>query len=221
MKEEIRKRLVGYDKDIVEIMQFGSSVYAPEYARDVDLLVITRGKKEYGGYLDCLDDFDFSCDVIVREVGDKVKSGFACNILGAFEVLYGEGEHLKETTSYFEPRFREARSYIRGAKEDMGMAGRSEDEDDRDRRIRTASNSLFHAARLATMSYLAIENARRGGIKKRLPRHYRDEFEEFINVLHIDYFYNGNYPANYEEEFEKWYKRVEDFVRRLEGMKKK
>ena len=62
------------------------------------------------------------------------------------------------------------------------------------------------------MSYLAIENARRGGIKKRLPRHYRDEFEEFINVLHIDYFYNGNYPANYEEEFEKWYRKVEEFA---------
>jgi len=125
---------------------------------------------------------------------------------------YMKRGYLKETTSYFEPRFREARSYIRGAKEDMGMAGRSEDEDDRDRRIRTASNSLFHAARLATMSYLAIENARRGGIKKRLPRHYRDEFEEFINVLHIDYFYNGNYPANYEEEFEKWYRKVEEFA---------
>ena len=41
MKEGICKRLVGYDKDIVEIIQFGSSVYAPEHARDVDLLVIT------------------------------------------------------------------------------------------------------------------------------------------------------------------------------------
>jgi len=217
MKEEICKRLVGYDKDIVEIIQFGSSVYAPEYARDLDLLVITKNKKEYGGYLDCIDDLDFSCDVIVREVGDKVKSGFACNILGAFEVLYGEGEHLKEMTADFEPRFREARSYIRGAKEDMEMARRSEDEDDRDRRIRTAFNSLFHAARIAAMSYLATENARWGRIKRRLLQPYRNEFEEFINTLHIDYFYNGNYPANYEEEFEKWYKKVENFVRRLES----
>ena len=37
-KEGICKRLLGYDKDIVEIIQFGSSVYAPEYALDVDLL---------------------------------------------------------------------------------------------------------------------------------------------------------------------------------------
>ena len=43
----------------------------------------------------------------MREVGDKVKSGFACNILGAFEVLYGKGEHLKEMTADFESRFRE------------------------------------------------------------------------------------------------------------------
>ena len=40
MKEGICKRLLGYDKDIVEIIQFGSSVYAPEHARDLDLLVI-------------------------------------------------------------------------------------------------------------------------------------------------------------------------------------
>ena len=97
------------------------------------------------------------------------------------------------------------------------MARRSEDEDDRDRRIRTAFNSLFHAARIAAMSYLATENARWGRIKRRLPQPYRNEFEEFINTLHIDYFYNGNYPENYEEEFEKWYKKVEDFVRRLES----
>ena len=69
MKEGICKRLVGYDKDIVEIIQFGSSVYASEYARDVDLLVITRGKKEYGGYLDCLADLPFDMDVMVKEVG--------------------------------------------------------------------------------------------------------------------------------------------------------
>ena len=39
------------------------------------------------------------------------------------------------------------------------------------------------------------------------------------NTLHIDYF--GNYPANYEEEFEKWHEKVEDFVRSLEGMREK
>ena len=51
----------------------------------------------------------------------------------------------------------------------------------------------------------------------RLPQPYRSEFEEFINTLHIDYFYNGNYPERYEEEFEKWHKRVEEFIVKLEG----
>jgi len=70
MKEGICKRLVGYDEDIVEIIQFGSSsVYAPEYARDVDLLVITKDKREYGSYLDCLADLPFDMDVVVKEVG--------------------------------------------------------------------------------------------------------------------------------------------------------
>jgi len=54
-----------------------------------------------------------------------------------------------------------------------------------------------------------------------LPQPYRNEFEEFINTLHVDYFYNGNYPENYEEAFEKRHEKVEDFVRRLEGMKKR
>jgi len=68
--------------------------------------------------------------------------------------------------------------------------------------IRNCFNSLFHAVRIAAMVYLAIGNARWGQIKRRLPRAYRAEFKVFVNVLHIDYFYNGNYPWNYEEEFE-------------------
>ncbi len=221
MKEEIRKRLLGYDKDIVAIILFGSSVYAPEYARDVDLLVITRDKKEYGGYLDCLDDFDFSCDVVVREVGAKLKSGFACHILGAYEVLYGEVRYLEEMTEDFEPRFEEGYAMLRKAKRDMDSVRELTEEEDREWTVRTAFNGLFHAARLAAMSYLATGNTRWGGIKRRLPPPYKAEFEEFINTLHVEYFYNGTYPANYEVAFEKWYERVEDFVRRLEGMRKK
>lgn len=42
--ERIYRKLLEYDPGIVEIVQFGSPVYAPERARDVDLLVITRCK---------------------------------------------------------------------------------------------------------------------------------------------------------------------------------
>jgi predicted nucleotidyltransferase len=50
--EEICKNLIKYDQDIVEIIQFGSSVYAPEYSKDIDLLVITKKAKEYEKYFD-------------------------------------------------------------------------------------------------------------------------------------------------------------------------
>ena len=215
MKEEICKRLVGYDKDIAEIIQFGSSVYAPEYARDVDLLVITKDKKEYGGYLDCLADLPFDTDVVVKEVREKLRRAY--NILGAFVILYGDGGYIKEMTADFDTGFEDARAALKAAVRYMKDASEEEEEEVRDMHIRNSFNSLFHAARIAAMSYLATENARWGRIKRRLPQPYRNEFEEFINTLHIDYFYNGNYPANYEEEFEKWYKRVEDFVRRLES----
>jgi hypothetical protein len=86
----------------------------------------------------------------------------------------------------------------------------------KDIHIRNCFDSLFHAARVAAMSYLAVENTRWGRIKSKLPSPYKEEFEDFINILHVDYFYNGNYSENYDDEFEGWYGRVEDFIRRLE-----
>jgi predicted nucleotidyltransferase len=61
------RKLLEYDPEIVEIVQFGSSVYAPEHARDLDLLVITGRMEEYSGYLDAVADFN--ADIIVLEVG--------------------------------------------------------------------------------------------------------------------------------------------------------
>ncbi|HID17770.1 TPA: nucleotidyltransferase domain-containing protein [Candidatus Bathyarchaeota archaeon] len=61
-----------YDPNVVEIIQFGSSIYAPWRARDVDLLVITKEVKDYGGYLDAanLEDAPFNVDVLVLKVGE-------------------------------------------------------------------------------------------------------------------------------------------------------
>ena len=220
VKGKISGVLKKYDPDIVEIVQFGSSVYASEHARDVDLLVITRRKKEYGGYLDSLEGLNlpFDVDVVVKGEDEELRGDFACQILGAFEVLYGDGKYLSKMARNFDPSFEGAYAVLRKAKRDIDSVKELEGKEDREWSIRVAFNGLFHAARVAAMTYLAVEK-RWGRLKRRLP--YKEEFESFINVLHIDYFYNGNYPANYEEEFEKWYRRVEDFVRRLEGMRKK
>ena len=124
MKEGICKRLVGYDKDIVEIIQFGSSVYAPEHARDVDLLVITKDKKEYGGYLDCLADLPFDTDVVVKEVGENLKRAY--NILGAFVILYGDGGYLKEMTADFDTGFDDAKAMLVAARDYLKMGKEAE-----------------------------------------------------------------------------------------------
>ena len=226
--ERIKGKICGllkkYDPDIVEIVQFGSSVYAPEYARDVDLLVITRRKKEYGGYLDCLDEPGMDFDVVVKEEGEVLKSDFACQILGAFEILHGDGRYLAEITKDFDSGFEDAWNCIKGIEGAENVIKRStqaRNESERDGSIRLAFNRLFDAARIAVMAYLATDDTRWGRTKRRLPQPYKEEFEDFINILHVDYFYNGNYPANYEEEFEKWYKRVEEFIVKLEGKRER
>jgi hypothetical protein len=42
---QICEALLRADPDILAVVQFGSSVYAPELALDLDLLVITKRKK--------------------------------------------------------------------------------------------------------------------------------------------------------------------------------
>ena len=66
--EGICRRLVEYDQDdIVEIVQFGSSVYAPDCSRDIDLLVITKRAKEYEGQRRALtlNEDAYSCKPMV------------------------------------------------------------------------------------------------------------------------------------------------------------
>ena len=50
------EKLLKHDPEVVEVVQFGSSVYAPDLSRDVDLLVISREPKDYDVYLDAVDE---------------------------------------------------------------------------------------------------------------------------------------------------------------------
>ncbi len=73
---------------------------------------------------------------------------------------------------------------------------------DRDRLIRKAFDSLFHAARIASMVYISTEVSRWGPIRREFPEPYKSRFEGFINTLHIKYFYNGEYlKEKAKEEF--------------------
>jgi hypothetical protein len=217
---EFTKRLLEYDPDIVEVVQFGSSVYAPEYARDVDILVITRKMKEYNGYLDALnlEGSPINIDVLVLEVGKILKRDLLRSILGSFRLLYGEGKYLLEYAKYLgDPTFEEARSSLRVAASLLKLALETVNPLDKDRICREAFDTLFHAARIASMIYLSTEISRWDLIKRELPEPYRTSFNDSISTLHIKYFYNSEYPReNIEEEFNKWFRRVEEYISKLE-----
>lgn len=213
-------RLLKYDPNIVEIVQFGSSVYAPEHAKDVDLLIITKQKKPNVGYLNVIyeENLPFDVDVSVFELNQQIGESFLRNVLGACDVIYGSEEHLiKLSKRLGDPTFEEARSYLRGSKEDMELAGKASNAYDRDRRIRSAFNNLFHAARLASMTYLSTETTRWGKIRRQLPSPYKEKFDNYITILHIKYFYIGDYPENgLEQEFNRWLREVEEYINSLE-----
>jgi len=104
----------------------------------------------------------------------------------------------------------------------MELAERTSDMLLKDMHVREAFNTLFHAARIASMTYLSTEVSRWGLIRRALPEPYKSEFERFIDILHIEYFYHGNYPkTRIKEEFNVWYEKVEKFINELETRKEK
>jgi hypothetical protein len=50
--EELCKKLIKYDQDIIEIVQFGSSVYAPKYSRDIEAEGYILPEKEVFGVIE-------------------------------------------------------------------------------------------------------------------------------------------------------------------------
>ena len=205
--KKICERLLKYDPDIVEIIQFGSSVYAPEYARDVDILVITRRSKDYDVYLDAVYDISppFNIDVIVVEPTKELREDFIRSVLGAFNILYGSGEYILSYAKRLrDPTFEESRSMLRVARRIFDLTKETVEPLDKDRLIREAFDSLFHATRIAVMTYLSTEISRWGLPKRILPEPFNLQFRRFIDMLHIKYFYHGEHPKeNVEEEFNK------------------
>lgn len=216
----ICNRLLEYDPEIVEVIHFGSSVYAPEHARDVDLLVITKNPRDYEVYLDAVEEVSppFNVDIFVIEVGRKLRDDFIRGVLGAFNILYGDGKQLLEYARMLgDPTFDEAKATLRVAKRIFNLAKETSEALDRDRLFREAFDSLFHAARIAVMTYLSTEVSRWGLLRRMLPEPYNKQFKELIDILHIKYFYHGEYPReDVEEEFNKWFSKVERFVESLE-----
>ena len=217
---ELSAALKRADPDIVDIIQFGSSVYAPDLARDVDLLITTRQRKDDDLYWEVFSGLDCGVDVMVREPGQRVGGELAAHIYLLGEVLLGNGETLKEMETFMAvPTFDRAREALATADMIVAMARTSDSEIRRDEFYKVGFNRLFDASRYAVMAFLHTENARWGQLRKALPAPFDRQFREMINVLHIQYSYEGNYPKDDPERaFAEWRNRVEDFIRNLEGV---
>ncbi len=216
--DEVCAALRCADPDIVEIVQFGSSVYAPDLARDVDLLVTTKAKKDDDRYFDAVDrtGCPLAVDVVTIEAGEKLHA-LAASVWPAHRVLYGSGAWLKEEVGGMAiPEPEEIDAALRAAQADFRTATESANVHDKDRRCRTAFNALFDAARLAAMRYLGTGEARWGQLRRNLPAAHAEEFRQIIRTVHIQYFYEGRYPREtVQREFEAWRSRVERFIRDL------
>ena len=171
--------LIEYDPGIFEIVQFGSSVYAPDSAKDMDILVFTEKKRDYSGYLDAILDLNlpYDVDVVVKEPDGHFDKSFAVSVFGAHRVLHGDGHCLEKRLSEIDPTYKEAFAAVKTGRKYMDIAFEADDELMKDRHINDAFNALFHAARLAAMTYLSTEQARWGGLKRSLPQPYRGQFQ--------------------------------------------
>jgi len=212
--QRIIRALRTNDPDIIEIVQFGSSVYAPRLARDVDLLVLTRAKKDYGVYLDATEGYPKNVDIVVQEPGENIAPDIALSILTFGKTLYGNGMTRKEAMKTMPvPTFEKAHKAIRMAEQDLARGHQETDEDFRDARFKLAFDLLFDAARYAAMTFLATDETRWGDLPKKLPAPFNTQFREFISFLRVQFNYQGTYPKDrVDEAFQEWRGKVSAFV---------
>jgi len=213
------RALVAGDPDIVAIVQFGSSVYAPESALDVDLLVVTRERKDYSLYLDATVEAPCWVDVIPVEVDGSMGWPMVLGVRATSRLLYGDWNIVDRMVQDMAvPTCEEAREELSGAEVYCQMAVAEPEARRREMHFRTAFNTLFDAARLAAMAFLDAERTRWGYLRGQLPPPFDERFRELIDTLHGAYFYRRQLPSgDVEAEYQRWQDTVLQFINDLEA----
>jgi len=215
--DELCRNLLTADENIRDIILFGSFAYAPTLAQDIDLLVTTTDRKDYGVYLDAVVDCPLNVDVVVRQPGDKIGDWIAWGVRTVGQLLVDGRETLEEVTEVPAPTFERARKIFRFADRSFSYAQEDQDLDVRDEGYKDAFNKLFDVARNAVMAYLDSEQTRWGQLRRALPESFEKRFKQIIDTCHVSYFYNGEYPQeSVDAEFKRWRDQVEQFVDDLE-----
>jgi len=216
---KIVSALLSVDPNIVAIVLFGSAVYAPDLARDIDLLVISKEPKERERYEDAVLEASqgWDVDLVVHKVGETF--GRLSGAIRAFgRILFGDEKWVWGVTSRMPiPSFRDAWRALRRAERLCQAALQETDLDEQDDNWRDAFNWLFEAARRAAMAFLNTDETRWGTLRGQLPQPFQDEFRAIANTLHIRFWYEGDYPHdNPEWNFQTWRDRITQFISDLE-----
>lgn len=212
--------LLRADPDILEIVLFGSAAYAPDLARDVDLLILTQSKRDMDVYWDAIFDLDLplDVDVVPKEPGEKWGNDIALSVNAVGISLYGNQAAFEEAEKNISvPTYDDARFMFHVADQLLDLAHNEQIESRRHMAYQVAFNGLFDAARNAVMTFLVSENSRWGQLARELPKPFETRFREIISVLHIQYHYQGTYPKETaDQEYYKWRATVNQFIDDLE-----
>lgn len=214
--EQVVARLRRTDPRIRAIVLFGSAVWAPDLARDLDILVVTESEPREGDDgQDLFRDLPCSVDLVIRRVGDPLGSLAAA--VRAGRLLWGDPRVIREALSGMPvPSPAEVWQTIHAAEDYARLAQAASNPWRQDRHYRTAFNTLFEAARLAVMHYLGTEEERWGQLQKALPPVFASSFRRLVHHLHIRFWYEGDYPRDRPlEAFEQWKEEVQGFVQAL------
>ena len=216
---EIVRRLLEVDGSIRSIVLIGSFAWFPDLARDIDIIVITESDLPTEAYWNAVADFPKPVDVVVLRKGEKARGLTLALRVGV--LLWGDEGAVKETIENMPvPTLKDAHDWLDLARDALREGLTETDPDRQDKRFRNAFNLLFEAARVAAMWFLDTEEGRWGELRRQLPNPFSEQFRQFINTLHIAYWYDGDYPQErVEEEFERWRREVLAFIDGLRQLK--
>ncbi len=197
----------------------GSSTYAPELAHDYDLVVTTAAPdvnrdELWSALVEALEQGTGGpVDLILRAPGESI--GQLALAVMAGRVVLGGGESVVEARAFYEEAggvahsFAEADSCLHAADANWGVAKGEPVAQHRVRLQMVAFDELFHAARVAALTYLGREDHRWGGLDRVLPEPHGAEFKAMMATLRMRHGYDGNIPASgADEEFAAWRLRV-------------
>jgi predicted nucleotidyltransferase len=203
------------DPGLRRVILVGSSVYGPEMARDIDLVVVSRRPLAPSAYAAAVEGFapdGRPVDVIPLREGAPLGNLRLAVASGVCLLDDGSGPEASGVATLAD--FAEARSWLTTASTmiDVAMAQQGEQAT---RFAQEAFQALFHGARTAAMALLGMTEHRWGEARRELPAPLRGQFSMIIDNCHIRYGYEARFPPKPEAVralFTQWKGRVETFI---------